>query len=197
MMIVMNMADALPAGSNEQKIELTAPRQEEKQSCRRPALSAIVAAGLDNSIGRDGTMPWHIPDDLRRFKALTMGCPIIMGRRTWESLPKGALPGRRNIVVSGTPGFVAAGAEVFGTLEEALQAVAAEPRAFIIGGGKIYRQTLPYVSTVYLTRVDSSYADADTFFPELPADEWQLAEADAPAATASGLGYRFETWVRK
>lgn len=195
MIVEVPKTDAIaPVGNLIDLLTATAAATEEKSSVK---LRAIVAAGLDNAIGRAGDMPWHLPEDLRHFKQLTLGKSVIMGRRTWESLPGGALPGRRNIVVSGTPGFVAAGAEVFSSLEDAIRAVAAEREAFIIGGGEIYRRSLPAVVEIDITRVQAEYPDADTFFPSLSGDEWHLAEQSEMMTSKRGLDFRFEKWVRK
>ena len=164
---------------------------------RRGELHAIVAAARGGAIGRGGEIPWHISEDLKHFKALTQGHPVIMGRATWESLPKRPLPGRRNIVVTRQRDYEAPGAEIAGSPEEAIGMCSPDEQAFIIGGGGIYRATLPYCTTLHLTRVELDVEDADTWFP-LPDDEdWTLSEAGQPQATAEGVGYKFETWRRK
>ncbi|HBN46228.1 MAG TPA: dihydrofolate reductase [Prevotella sp.] len=160
-------------------------------------IAIIAAMGRNRAIGRDNRLPWAIPEDLARFKALTMGHPIIMGRKTWMSLPKGALPGRRNIVVSRAPLFTAPGAEVFASLADALRATVTDPLVFIIGGGEIYRQMMPLADTIHLTRIDADCPDADTFFPLPDEREWELAEASETHASADGIEYRFETWARR
>lgn len=134
-------------------------------------LSLIVAIGADDSIGKDGDLLWHLPGDLKRFKTTTTGHPIIMGRKTFLSLPKGALPHRRNMVISTTlpP---REGIEVFASIEEALREVETEEEVFIIGGATLYEVTLPYADRLYLTRVHASFPDADTFFPEIDFTEW-------------------------
>lgn len=162
-------------------------------STGRPMEAAvIVAMGRDRSIGKEGTMPWHISADLKRFKALTMGHPVIMGRHTWMSLPSGALPGRRNIVVTRDASFRAQGAETASSPEEALGMCADDAFPFIIGGGVLYKAMLPYATRLYLTLVDASYPDADTWFPEIDRSEWREEKtSDAPGETPSGLRYRF------
>jgi dihydrofolate reductase len=143
-------------------------------------VSIIVAADEHGGIGRDGGLPWHLPADLKRFKALTMGKPIVMGRRTWDSIGR-PLPGRRSLVVSRQPGLALDGAEVFESLDAALQAVAGAPEACVIGGAEIYRQALPRAEVVYLTRVHGS-VQADTFLPALDAADWEeVAREDCPA----------------
>lgn len=169
-------------------------------------ISIIVAITRDNAIGRHGDMLYHISADLRRFKALTMGHPLVMGRKTFESLPGGALPGRRNIVVTRNASFSAPGIETFPTLQDALAACGDE-EIMVIGGGEIYRQTLPLANRLLLTRIDADCPDADTHFPVISPDEWTPAPADPldgtlpnPSALAtdprSGVTYRFETLVR-
>ncbi len=144
-------------------------------------LCIIVAITRSGAIGRRGDMICHLRSDLRRFKALTMGCPVIMGRRTFQSLPKGALPGRRNIVVSRSPEFSAPGVEVFPSLEAAIEAVASAPKAFIIGGGEIYRQAMPLATSLEITHIDlDAPADADTFFPDIDPALWHLNSLSDP-----------------
>ena len=159
-------------------------------------LSIIVATGLDRSIGRGGDLAFHISADLKHFKALTMGHPVIMGRKTFQSLPKGALPGRRNIVISRDPSFTAPDIEVFASLPEALDAVASADKAFIIGGGSVYAQAMPLADTIELTLIEAELPDADTFFPEI-GPHWVLTRADEPAIDPrTGVTYRFITYTR-
>lgn len=158
-------------------------------------VSIIVAADDHGGIGRDGGLPWHLPEDLKRFKALTMGKPIVMGRRTWESIGR-PLPGRRSLVVSRQPGLVLAGAEVFGSLEEALRAAGDAPEACVIGGAEIYRQALPRADEIHLTRVHASVM-ADTFLPVLDAGEWEeVAREDRAADERHAHAYSFLTLRR-
>lgn len=156
----------------------------------------IVAVTQGGAIGRKGDMICHLRGDLRRFKALTMGCPVIMGRRTFQSLPKGALPGRRNIVVSRDPDFHAPGAETFVSLEAAIAACEDSPKAFIIGGGEIYRQAMPFATTLEITHIDlPAPHDADTFFPEIDPVVWQLETLSDPVRdTPDSPSYRFATY---
>lgn len=159
---------------------------------------AIIAAVTDNlAIGRKGSLLYHLPADLRRFKELTMGHPIIMGRKTYESLPKGPLPGRRNIVVTRTPaefleraGEHAASLEAVGSLEEAIALTRGED-AFVIGGAQIYQQAMPAADTLYITRIFAQAPDADTFFP--PLDGWRIDEAgEIETDPAAGLSYQYQ-----
>ncbi len=120
-------------------------------------LALIAAVAANGVIGDRNALPWRLPDDLRRFRALTTGHAVIMGRKTWESLP-GALPGRQNIVVTRDPGYAAAGAEIAATLDAALALVRLPPPAFCIGGGELYRAALPRATTLYLTEIDRDFA---------------------------------------
>jgi dihydrofolate reductase len=160
----------------------------------------IVAVGTDRAIGRKGDLAFHISADLKRFKALTTGHTVIMGRKTFESLPKGALPNRRNIVVSRNAATAFPGTETVLSIEAALQMAreAGETEAFIIGGAQIYSQSLPMADRLELTQIDAAAPDADAFFPEINANEWQVSE-ESPLTLdeKSGLRYRFQTLLRK
>ena len=146
-------------------------------------LNLIAACGQhDRVIGVAGELPWHLPADLRHFKALTMGCPVIMGRKTHESIGR-ALPGRRNIIVSRQPREWA-GCEAASSIEAALQMVADAEQVFVIGGGELYAQTLPLAQCVYLTEVDADTPAGDAFFPMLPPDDWREDSREAHAAEA-------------
>lgn len=134
-------------------------------------LSIIVAVASDGAIGRANDLLWHLPADLKRFKELTTGHTILMGRKTFESLPRGPLPNRRNIIISRSLP-TQPGAEVYPTIQQALEACASDEEVFIIGGGEIYRQLLPNTERIYLTRVQASFPDAEVFFPELDPIQW-------------------------
>ena len=134
-------------------------------------LSIIVAVASDGAIGRANDLLWHLPADLKRFKELTTGHTILMGRKTFESLPHGPLPNRRNIIISRSLP-AQPGAEVYPTIQQAMEACASDEEVFIIGGGEIYRQLLPNTERIYLTRVQASFPDAEVFFPELDPTEW-------------------------
>lgn len=140
-------------------------------------LSIIVAMGRDRSIGADNQLLWHLPQDLKRFRQLTTGHTIVMGRNTWHSLPCGALPNRRNVVVSRTLDE-AQGAEVYRSVEEALRELEGEAEVFVIGGGQIYEQLLPRVSKLYLTVVEAEFAHADTFFPKIDWAAWHIVQEE-------------------
>lgn len=161
-------------------------------------ITVIVAVTRDYAIGRNGDLLFHISDDLKRFKALTMGHPIIMGRKTFESFPKGALPGRRNIVVTRNEDYSAPGIETALSLEEALAKCADDDSIFIIGGGEIYRQALQIADTVELTLIDAECPDADTRFPLLESEVWDIPEAQFENVDPrSGVRYSFLTVSRK
>lgn len=161
-------------------------------------VSIIVAVGHRGVIGKGGDLAFHIGADLKHFKEITMGKPVIMGRKTFESLPKGALPGRRNIVVSRNAEWTAPGAERAASLEEALEMTADAPERMIIGGGEIYRQSMPIADRIYLTQIDSDLEDADTYFPEINPCAWNVAEeTDYADDLKSGLRYRFICLFRR
>lgn len=165
---------------------------------KTPQVNIIVAVAPDLAIGRNGDLLFHVSADLRRFKELTMGSPIIMGRKTFESLPKGALPGRRNIVISRNNDFCADRAEVFPSLDDAIAACSASDRVFIIGGAQIYNLALDKADRLLLTRFDRSVSDADCFFPKISPDLWQTDEcSDWTSDEKSGVAYRFETLSKK
>lgn len=155
-------------------------------------LSAIVVIAENGAIGKNGDLLCHLPADLKHFKNITMGHTIIMGRRTWESLPKGALPGRKNVVITRNAHFEAPGAEVYQSLEEALQATAADGQRFIIGGGMLYKEAFHLTNTLHLTRMHASFPDADTFFPEFSMDEWEeVSREDHNADERNPYDYSF------
>lgn len=161
-------------------------------------ITIIAAVGRDGAIGRDGDLAFHIRADLRRFKALTTGHTVIMGRRTFESLPKGALPDRRNIVVTRNPGFAAPGVETARTPDEAISMAHTDTEAFIIGGGTIYRQTMPLADRLELTRIDAESPGADTYFPEIDKTTWHVIACDGPHTDErTGLPYTFVTMARR
>lgn len=137
-------------------------------------IAFVVAVSRNGVIGRDGGLPWHISSDLRRFKQITMGKPVIMGRKTWESLPKKPLPGRTNIVITRQPDYDAPGAHVVADMDAALDIAKAETpeEIAVIGGGEIYRMFMAAADRIYLTEVDLA-AEGDTYFPELPASQWR------------------------
>jgi dihydrofolate reductase len=140
-----------------------------------PFISLVVAMARNRVIGRNNALPWRLSEDLKRFKATTLGKPILMGRKTFESIGK-PLPGRRNIVLTRDPAWRADGVDVVRTVEEALQLTRESPELAVIGGAEIYRLTLPYADRVYLTRVEAD-VPGDTLFPELDVAQWSQAQA--------------------
>lgn len=161
-------------------------------------ISLIVAISQNNAIGADNRLLYRLPNDMKRFKELTTGHTIIMGRKTFESFPKGALPNRRNVIISHNTEQSYSGAEVLGSLEEALCSTNPEDEVFIIGGASIYRQALSLANKLYLTVVDDLYLDADAFFPLTNSEEWiekarEVHEPDEKHA----FRYTFIDCVRK
>ena len=159
-------------------------------------MDAIVAVDARWGIGRDGGLLFRISADLRRFKALTMGHTVVMGRRTLQSLPGGrGLPGRRNLVLSRQGDLAPEGAEVFRDVESLLAAAPAD--AFVIGGGSVYHALADFCDTAYLTQVDRTFPGADTFFPDLSRRPgWQLAETGEWQEEA-GVPFRYVTWRKR
>ena len=143
-------------------------------------ISIIVAAAHNGVIGSDNRLPWHLPDDLKRFKALSLGKPIVMGRRTYDSIGR-ALPGRTNIVVSRQAGLAIQGVIVAPSFDAALAAAGSVPEIVVIGGAEIFRQALPRTHTIHLTRVHARVA-GDVFFPELDPAQWREAAVEHHAA---------------
>ncbi len=159
-------------------------------------VSLVVAADARGGIGREGRLPWHLPADLKRFKSLTMGRPVIMGRRTQLSIGR-PLPGRRNIVISRDQRLELAGCEIAGSLDAALRLAGDVPEACVIGGAEIYRLALPVAGVLHLTRVEA-VVDADTFFPEIDPGEWEERQREPHAADERhAYPYTFLTLVRR
>jgi len=158
-------------------------------------ISLIVAASNNNVIGISGELPWHLPEDLKRFKAATMGKPMIMGSATFASIGR-ALPGRQSIVMSRQVGFEAEGCDVASSVDAAIACAGDAEELMVIGGGKIYKLFLPKADQILLTRVDV-HIDGDTFFPELDPNEWStIASEMFPVTVERSLGFRIETLVR-
>jgi len=160
-------------------------------------VSAIVATDLNNAIGKDNQLPWNIPADLKFFKKITIGHPVIMGRKTFESVNK-PLPGRLNIVITSNKDWTAESVLTANSLEEALEKATAAhyKEIFIIGGGEIYRQSMAIANRIYLTRVHTEI-DGDTFFPELNANEWKMVNATACIADEkNAFDHTIEVWEK-
>lgn len=162
-------------------------------------LTMIAAAAENNALGKDNDLLWHLPDDFKRFKKLTTGHKIIMGRKTFESFPR-PLPKRVHIIITRDTNYKVAYDDciVVHSLEDALKLVVNENLAFIIGGGEIYRQAEEFSDCIELTRVHATFEDADTFFPELDLERWQLVEEEYHEKN-EGHSYAFTylTYVRK
>ena len=155
-------------------------------------ISIIVAVGENNEIGYRNGLLWRLPADLKRFKELTTGHTVVMGRHTFESLPNGPLPNRTNVVISRNPSFAHPDCLVFPSFDEALVKLSGETEVYIIGGGQIYNQALPFVSMLYLTQVHASFPDADTFFPEIDLTKWiKRSEETHPADEKNIYSYTF------
>lgn len=163
---------------------------------KKPILSCIVAMGADNSIGLNGDMPWHLSEDLKHFKAVTTGHPVIMGRKTWESLPKKPLPGRRNIVVTRNASYDAPGAETAGSLSDALDLLAPDDSPFLIGGGSLYSQAIQMCGRLVVTHINTLVPSADTFFPAIDPAMWRISRLEGPFVSKSGLTFSFAEYER-
>ena len=158
-------------------------------------LTIIAALAGNRVIGRDNQLPWRLPADLRFFKQTTMGKPLLMGRRTWESIGR-PLPGRRMIVLSRDPAYQAPGCTMAHSLEEALSVVGADAEAMVIGGAALYAQTLPLAQRMYLTQVATD-VPGDAWFPVWDEREWQLVWEEAHLTDAAhAWPYRFQRWER-
>lgn len=159
------------------------------------ALNLIFARARNGVIGHNNTLPWHLPEDLAHFKATTLGQPVIMGRKTWDSLPVKfrPLPGRMNMVVTRQTDWHSEGAHVVHSVDEALQACPTEAQPWVIGGAELYRLAMPLATRVVVTEIDADY-EGDAFAPELDAS-WQEASRTTHVA-ANGLSYSLVNWVR-
>jgi dihydrofolate reductase len=157
-----------------------------------PEIILIAAVARNRVIGKDNRLLWNLPEDMAHFKALTAGHAVLMGRKTWESLPERfrPLPGRHNIVISRQAGYAAPGADLADSLETGLQRASTAERLFIIGGEQIYRQALPLADRLEITEVDLA-PDGDAWFPEIPAVDWQMTQKK------EGAGCAFLTYTRR
>ena len=163
----------------------------------KPLLALIAACARGGVIGIENRLPWHLPEDMKFFRETTRGKPVIMGRKTWESLPAAfrPLPGRVNIVVSRNAAYQAEGGIVVGSLADAVAAAGDADVAFVIGGAELFRQSLPQADRLVLTEIDHDFA-GDTFFPEFDRSEWQEVSRD-PRTAESGLPFAFVTYERR
>lgn len=161
-------------------------------------IALIAALDEENAIGRNGDLLCYLPNDLKHFKQITQGHRVIMGRRTYESLPKGALPNRTNIVITSDQAENYPGCIVVRSLEEALDHCLEDETAFVIGGGMLYRTTLPLAERLYITRIHHTFPDADTFFPEISAGRWETTAKERHAADEKHpFPYTFLTFAKR
>lgn len=165
---------------------------------KKPNLSIIVAMADNRAIGKDNDLLWHLSGDLKRFKKLTTGHPVVMGRKTWDSLPKRPLPGRQNIVMTTTPNFAADGATVVHSINELFNVLKdCDDEVFVMGGASIYQMLLPFTNRLYVTRVYRDY-EADVYFPTIDMSEFTLVSLGDPMQDEeSGLDYAYEEYDRK
>ena len=160
----------------------------------QPAISMIVARSRNHVIGRDNQMPWKISADLQFFKRVTMGHPVIMGRKTWESIGR-PLPGRRNIVVSRNADYNATGGELVGSLDEALNSLSEFPRVFVIGGEQLFTQAFSKADRLYITEIDMDVEGGDTFFTVPNESDWK--EVERTPGSEGDITFSFITLERK
>ena len=161
-------------------------------------LSLIVAIAENYAIGKKGDLLCHLPADLKHFKETTTGCTVLMGERTFFSLPKHPLPNRRNIVLTDVQGKTFDGAEAAYSIDELVQKVRPEEEAFVIGGGMVYRQMMPLCDKLYITHIHHSWEDADTFFPEIDSSIWQQVSAERHEADENNpYAYTFAEYIKK
>ena len=156
----------------------------------KPRLALVVAMAENRVIGKGGTLPWRIPEDMKWFRTITMGKPCIMGRKTWESLPKKPLPGRINIVVTHDPAYLAAGATVTTSLDNAIAVAVRDggEEIAVIGGAQVYAEALKRAERIYLTRVHAAF-DGDVFFPPTDSKVWQSTPRLPRQTSSSGLEF--------
>ena len=159
-----------------------------------PRIYLVAAVAKNGIIGANGRLPWRLAEDLKHFKRLTMGHPVIMGRRTWESLP-GPLPGRENIVVTRTPGYEAHGAAIASSLAAALALCLGESLAFVIGGTRLFAEALPAASGLVMTEIDKDY-EGDTWFPPWDRSQWRESQRERHSA-ADGTRFDFVLYERR
>lgn len=159
-------------------------------------VTIIAAAGENDALGKNNKLIWCLPEDLQRFKKLTSGHSVIMGRKTFESMPK-ALLNRRNIIITRNKNYSAEGAEVCSSIENALSLVKEDLQPFIIGGGEIYRQSMALAEQIELTRIHKEF-DADTFFPNIPETKWKLINEEKHSKTeTNNLNFSYLTYKKK
>lgn len=171
------------------------PSEKIRETNNMSKITLIAAYAARRCIGINNSMPWHLPEDFAFFKQYTLGKPVVMGRKTWESLPKKPLPGRRNIVVSRQADYVAEGAEVVGSLQEAFEKCLNTEEIIVMGGAQIYRESLPLATDLRITEVDWD-VPGDAFFPEISDKEWKEVSREAYHSSKS-IRYAFVHYQRK
>jgi dihydrofolate reductase len=160
----------------------------------RPRVSLIAAVAANGVIGRDGRMPWHLPEDLKRFKALTMGHAIVMGRKTFDSIGR-LLPGRRTIIVTRQRNYRVEGAEVVHSVDDAIALARGDDEIFVIGGGEIYVQALPRATRLHMTEIDTA-VEGDVRFPPIQKAQWHEVDRES-RRSEDGTPFAFVTYERK
>jgi dihydrofolate reductase len=159
-------------------------------------VSQIVAVGRRNEIGKDGAMPWHLPADLKHFKTMTLGKPVLMGRKTLQAIGR-PLPERRNLVLTRDAAFRSVGCETVTSLEQAMALAAPAAEMMVIGGGEVYRLAWARTDRIYLTRIEATVEGADTFFPEMDPAHWRETSRDDREADAKNpFGHSFRIYER-
>lgn len=172
------------------------PYLSDMESKIHQAISIIVAIAENNAIGKDNRLLWHLSDDLKRFKKLTTGHTLIMGRNTFLSLPNGALPNRRHIVISDVKDEQFEGCEMAHSIDQAIKLAGDAEESFVIGGGQVYAQFLPKAGKLYLTQVHASF-EADTFFPEIDFSQWKaVASENIDAGERNEYPHTYTEFVR-
>ena len=160
-------------------------------------LSIIVAISENNAIGKAGDLLCYLPDDLKHFKALTMGATVVMGKKTFFSLPRRPLPNRRNIVLTRDGSFTYENTEVAHSIEELQKMLTADEKVFIIGGGEVYKQFMPLAEELHITHIHHTWEDADTFFPEIDSTIWQCVNEERHEADEKhAYAFTFATYKR-
>lgn len=160
-------------------------------------LSVIAAIGKNNEMGKDGGLMWHLPHDMKRFQKITSGHTMLMGRKTYLSLPSGALPNRRHIVLSRDPSFDIHDGIIVHSVQEALEQCDREKENFVIGGALVYKSFLPFVDRMYLTHIHATFEDADTHFPSIDYGQWKITDRiEMPADGKHAFAYTYIDYIR-
>ena len=161
-------------------------------------ISLIAGIGKNNELGKGNTLLWHMPNDLKHFKEITSGKTVIMGRKTFESLPNGALPNRRNIIITRDKEYNAEGIEIVYSLDEAIEKIKDENESFIIGGAEIYKQAIDKADKLYITHIEAEDKEADTFFPVIDKEIWKATKIeDFKDDPQNPFDYSFVEYRRK